>query len=323
MLSNAAQVPVLIDTDPGIDDAVALMVASAQPGLRLLSITTVAGNLGITTTTTNAQLLKTLLQLECPVAQGAALPLNGVLPRNAAHVHGNNGLGGWQLTAQVTKAPLAEVNAVTQLYEQLLQQKNTGRLATLITIGPLTNIAQLLQQHPDAAELIHELVVMGGGFGAHSGNITPRAEFNIYTDPEAAQLVFSSGIALRMVGLNVTEQATLGAVHLREVLALDTPLAAGLITMLGNYLDTPAQQGLTAQHDALAVAAVADPQLLEFTPATVEIVTALGADRGHTRVRLLPAGEKSHIQVATGVQVARFREFMAASLLRAAQKLLA
>lgn len=209
--------------------------------------------------------------------------------------------------------------AIALLGRLLRESAARGQKATIVAVGPLTNIAQLLIADSEAHELIDKIVLMGGGLGQRLGNVTPHAEFNIYTDPEAAAVVFKSGLPVTMVGLNVTELATLGFMHLPELFAHGGPIAEGLEVMLNAYRDTPEEPGVTAQHDSLAVAYVIKPELLQTVAAQVTVQVDRGPRRGETTVDF--AAPRSCVQVATDVDVAAFRSFMSQRLFTAAQRI--
>ena len=198
-MGEAAVTAILLDCDPGHDDAIALLLALASPELELLGVTTVAGNQTIEKTTANAlKVLELVGRGDVPVAAGAAGPL--VRTRSvAAHVHGESGLDGPELPPPVGERPSTSTPS-RFLAEQIRERE--GRL-TLVPIGPLTNVALLLALAPDARP--ERIVLMGGSVG--EGNRTPAAEFNIWADPEAARRVFASGIDVTMIGLDVTHRA--------------------------------------------------------------------------------------------------------------------
>src|ERR1700760_3312628 len=201
--------PLIIDCDPGHDDAMALMLAVASPELELTAVTTVAGNQTIEKVTANAIRVLDVAGSDVPVAAGAHRAL--VHPAaTAADVHGETGLDGPDLPPP-SRAPEPE-HAV-----ELLARRLRERPHTLAAVGPLTNVALLLAVHPELAGRIERLVNMGGAGGG--GNVTPAAEFNIWADPEAAKRVFASELDLTMVGLDVTHKALLTPDHL-EVLEL-------------------------------------------------------------------------------------------------------
>lgn len=187
--------PIIIDCDPGVDDAIALFIAFRSPEIELRGITTVAGNQTLDKTTRNALALVEAFDMDVPVARGSKYPLfrEQVV---AAYVHGVSGL-----KSLVLPDPKKEAlsDAVAFIYEEAQLAK--GELE-IVAVGPLTNIAQLFLIHPDVKPLIKRLTIMGGGHCF--GNITPAAEFNFYADPEAAKVVFESGVDLVMVGLDVT-----------------------------------------------------------------------------------------------------------------------
>ena len=192
---------VILDTDPGVDDALALLYLTASPTLRLLAITTVFGNADIETTTRNALYLRDRFCPAAPVYRGAGAPL--VRPRGATpvHIHGENGLGGMLLPEVKTKADPGDAHL--RIID--LVRAHPGEI-TLLAIGPLTNLALALRSAPDIAGLVAEVVVMGGAFGTHGkhGNVTPFAEANIHNDPEAADAVLAGEWPVTLIGLDVT-----------------------------------------------------------------------------------------------------------------------
>jgi inosine-uridine nucleoside N-ribohydrolase len=273
--------PVLIDCDPGHDDAMALLLALASPELELLGVATVHGNQTLDKTTANAlRVLEFAGFGAMPVAAGAGRPLVRE-PRVAAHVHGETGLDGPDLPP-AAGAPVT-VHAVDFLADRLRMASGP---VTLIPTGPLTNIALLLAHHPDVAGDIEQIVLMGGAIA--EGNITPAAEFNIWVDPEAAARVFASGIDVTMVGLDVTHRALMTAEH------ADRLRAAGRVgTMVaelwGFYhrfhsrvYDFPG----VPVHDAMAVAHVLAGGLVKTEHRNVEIDCASELCRGRTVVDL-------------------------------------
>ena len=271
-------VPIVLDCDPGHDDALALMLAVSSPEVELIGVTTVAGNQTVEKTTTNAlKVLELCGRSDVPVARGAADPL--VRRRDvAAHVHGESGLDGPDLPAPSAR-PVDE-DAVRFL-ARLIRERE-GKL-TLVPTGPLTNVALLLALEPDARP--ERIVLMGGSVG--EGNRTPAAEFNIWADPEAARRVFESGIDVTMIGLDVTHQALVtdadadalrGAGHVGKV-------AAELLDFYGIWhrRSYPDLAG-SPLHDPVAVAHVADPTLVETRPAYIEVDCGWEQGRGRTNV---------------------------------------
>ncbi len=201
---------IIIDTDPGVDDAMAIFLALRSPELKVEAITAVSGNVPLEMTLPNAlRLVEIAGRTDVPVAGGASVPLVRRLI-TAKYVHGNNGLGGVEFPAAKLK-PVSET--AVQLISRLVRG-NPGQI-TIVAVGPLTNIATLLRADPEIARMIPQIVIMGGSLSG--GNITPAAEFNLYVDPEAARIVFDSGIPLTMVGLDVTEKVLLREEHIRAL----------------------------------------------------------------------------------------------------------
>jgi purine nucleosidase len=261
-------VPTILDCDPGHDDMVAILLAAAHPSIDLLAITTVAGNGTLERTTHNARAVCGLAGIrDVPIAAGAAGPLVGTL-RTAPHVHGESGLEGAELGG-AEDVPLAGEHAV-DLMARLLRE--SADPVTLVPTGPLTNIALLLRTHPELAERVREIVLMGGSTAG--GNIQPLAEFNIHVDPEAADVVFSSGLPVTMCGLNVTHQALATEAVLERLGTLGTPLADTVVQLLGFFRDRYRDiWGLPAPpvHDPVAVARVIDPELVRCEEAHVAV----------------------------------------------------
>jgi len=270
--------PIVIDCDPGHDDAVALMLAVASPEVELVGVTTVAGNQTLEKTTRNAlRVLELCGRGDVPVAEGAADPL--VRKRDvAAHVHGETGLDGPDLP-DPTGRPVDE-HAVDFLARLIREREGA---ITLVPTGPLTNIGLLLAGAPDARP--ERIVLMGGSVG--EGNRTPAAEFNIWADPEAARRVFESGIDVTMIGLDVTHQALVtdaDAEALRGVGRVGQ-VAAELLDFYGIWhkRSYPDLDG-SPLHDPVAVAHVIDPTLVQTKPAFIEVDCGWEQGRGRTNV---------------------------------------
>jgi inosine-uridine nucleoside N-ribohydrolase len=260
-------VPTLLDCDPGHDDMVAILLAAAHPSIDLLAITTVAGNGTLERTTYNARAVCSIAGIrDVPIAAGAPGPLVGTL-RTAAHVHGESGLDGAELgDADVPLAPEHAVDLMARLLREAAEP------LTLVPTGPLTNVALLLRTHPDLAARVREIVLMGGSTDV--GNVEPLAEFNIHVDPEAADIVFSSGVPVTMCGLNVTHQALATEAVLERLRGLGTPLAETVVRLLVFFRDRYRDiWGLSAPpvHDPVAVARVIDPELVRCEEAHVAV----------------------------------------------------
>jgi inosine-uridine nucleoside N-ribohydrolase len=251
---------VIIDTDPGVDDAFALLLAMRSPELKIEALTPVAGNVPLELTLPNAlRMVEIAGRTDIPVAAGAKGPLVRRLV-TATYAHGENGLGGAVFPEPTTK-PVSE--AAAQLIGQIVR-KYPGEV-TLITIGPLTNIAAALAADSDLAGKVRGLVMMGGSLSG--GNITPAAEFNIYVDPEAARMVFQSGIPITMVGLDVTRKTALTDDHVRQLSAGKSPVSQAAAKIASKAIEHNRSQGFLVgpnMHDSLALAAFLDPSILTF-----------------------------------------------------------
>jgi purine nucleosidase/pyrimidine-specific ribonucleoside hydrolase len=296
--------PVILDCDPGHDDMVAIMLAAAHPAIELLAITTVAGNGTLERTTANARATCALAGIEgVPVAAGAPRPLLGSL-HTAPTVHGESALDGAELPSGDDVALAAE-HAV-ELTARLLRE--SAEPVTLVPVGPLTNIALLLRLHPELTDRIAEIVLMGGSMGA--GNVTPFAEFNIWVDPEAADVVLSGGVPVTLCGLDVTHQALATPAVLDRLRAQATPLAATVVDLLGFFRDRYRDiwgLGSPPIHDPVAVARVIDPSLVRCEDAYVAIELHGAHTRGATVCdRHGVLGRAANAQVATELDVPRF-----------------
>ncbi|WP_078857305.1 nucleoside hydrolase [Streptomyces sp. NBRC 109706] len=274
--------PVIIDCDPGHDDAIALMLAAGDPAVELLAITTVAGNQTVAKTTLNARRVCTVAGITgVPIAAGCGAPLTQPL-RIADDVHGESGLDG-PAFGEPTVGLLDE-HAVDLLHRVLTGHPEP---VTLIPTGPLTNIALLLTRHPEVAPRIREIVLMGGS--ADRGNVTPYAEANIFVDPEAARIVFASGVPVTMCGLNITHQALVTPDVVERLRALEGPLGplcAELMTFFGSTYQRLWGFAAPPLHDPVAVARVIDPALVRCVDAHVAIELTGTHTRGATVVDL-------------------------------------
>lgn len=303
----------MIDTDPGVDDAIALLVAIASPEVELLAVTTVFGNVSVEQTTENALAILALAGADdVPVAAGAERPLVHSQPHRAAHVHGANGLGGVELPHARRNA---EQTPAVRFLADLLHSSSSP--VTVCAVGPLTNIALLVATEPAVSARIERLVVMGGAYGA--GNVTPTAEFNVWSDPEAAHRVLSSGLPITVVGLDVTRPTAMDVAAVSRIGA-SGPVGSAAAAMLAHYLDFYVRvQGGTGVviHDALAVLEAIIPGILGTVPRTVSVDCGHGPGRGTTLVdrRVGPGSELNAgarrdaegvpVRVAETVDVAR------------------
>ncbi len=300
--------PVLIDCDPGVDDAIALLLALASPELEVLGVTTVAGNQTLERTTANAlRVVELVGRDDVPVAAGAERPL--VRDLVVAQVHGESGLGGWDLPP--VRGSSIDEHAVSFLARRVLESSSP---VTLVALGPLTNVALLLALDPEAAHRLERIVLMGGAIGA--GNMTPLAEFNVWTDPEAAARVFSSGLDVTMVGLDVTFQA---CVTSREIARLGPGRAGRFVAGLfesyeSRYAGFTTREGAPV-HDAVAVAQVVSPGLLTVVRRHVVVDFESTLGRGQTVVDMRGwSRAEPTAAVATEIDRAGFVELLVTRL---------
>jgi pyrimidine-specific ribonucleoside hydrolase len=297
---------ILLDCDPGHDDAIALLLALASPEVELLGVTTVAGNQTLEKTSANAiRILEFVDRTDVPVAAGANRPLVRE-PYVAKYVHGETGLDGPDL-------PPARGKPVGEHAVDLLARHAPG--ATLVAVGPLTNVALLLARHPDARP--ERIVLMGGSIGL--GNVTPAAEFNIWADPEAAARVFDSGIQVTMIGLDVTHQALMtkaDADRLRDTGRVGT-LVAELWEFYNRFHSQTYGFDGSPIHDAVALAHVFRPELVETAHRHVAIDCASELCRGRTVVDLWRRTDNEpNAHVGVGIDGRAFIELLLERLSR-------
>lgn len=304
--------PVILDCDPGHDDALAILLAARH--FDVLAITTVAGNVDVDRTTLNARRIVDLAGLDVPIARGCALPLVQP-PVHAPDIHGQSGLDGYEFPPP--RAAVEERHAVELLVDTLRARDGV----TIIATGPLTNLAVALRTAPDIAGRIKEISLMGGS--ATFGNRTPAAEFNVWFDPEAAAAVFQSGIPLWMCGLNLTRQAGIDLAGIARIEALGARTAGAMASLLRFYLDRQRERagGASASlHDPCAVAILLDPPVISWAPVHVTVELRGEHTRGMTvcDVRHLPEfnpaaipggparGAPANARVAVGIARAAF-----------------
>ena len=292
-------IPIVVDCDPGHDDAIAILLALASPEVDVRGVTTVAGNQTLEKTTRNAlKVLELAGRGDIPVAAGADRPLRREL-RTAAHVHGETGLDGPDLPEPAT----APVSAHAADFLAVLLEPGV----VLVPTGPLTNVALLFQRHPEVKERLQRIVWMGGAMG--EGNVTPAAEFNAFVDPEAAAVVFASGVEVTMIGLDITHKALFTRAHADRL--RDTGKAGRAVAELSDFFQRfhENRYGFDGSpiHDALAVAEVIDPALVTALECNVEIETASQFCDGRTVVdRWHVTDRPRNARVGVGVDAERF-----------------
>ena len=269
---------IIIDTDPGVDDALALLLALASPEIRLEALTTTQGNVTVEKATRNAlSVLEVARASHIPVAKGSMVPLVQPL-RASSNVHGESGIGNSKLPD--SKAKPVPSHAVDYLIERTLAEPQQ---ISIFPIGPLTNIAMAVRKEPKFAEAVKELVIMGGAI-LESGNITPLAEFNIYVDPHAAHIVFHSGIPITLIPLDVTHKCLLKPAHIDRIMKIDSPISRFIKEAVEVYLKFSFERGFggVALHDPLTLATVIAPELLTLKEYFVDVDISGGVSMGKT-----------------------------------------
>lgn len=258
------KIPVIIDCDPGVDDALALMMAFAKKELDIKAITSVSGNVGIEYTTHNARLVAGILGMDVPVAMGAAKPI--IAPKRFADkTHGSDGFGGASsLFDENHLAPLSDKNAVELMADVL---RNSEEKVTIIAIGPLTNIAVFLMAHPELKDKIEMLSIMGGSTTV--GNTAPKVEFNFMVDPHAAHVVLNSGLKIVLAGLNVTLQAYVTDEDIERLDGRGTEVAKVAAKILAAY-----KANDPALHDPVSVLALTNPEIMKFEDMYMNVETS-------------------------------------------------
>ena len=298
--------PVVLDCDPGHDDALAILLAASAPALELVAITTVAGNQSLDKTTLNARRVCSVAGIEgVPVAAGCDRPL--VRERIAApEIHGESGLDGPAFEAPTV--PLDPRHGV----DVIIEASQTHPGVVLIATGPLTNVATALSRDPDLGKRLERIVLMGGAIGL--GNVTPAAEFNIGADAEAARAVFESGIPITMVPLETTHRALATDDVITRIAALDFPLARICVELLGFFADTSRRVfgfEAPAVHDPCAVAWLLDPTIVPTKPMRVDIETRAEFSYGRTVCDVYGiTGREPNAEVGVGLDEGRFWDLM-------------
>ena len=296
----------IIDCDPGHDDAIALILAHRHA--EVVGITSVSGNAPLTRTTANALMVTALLDVDTPVVSGAAKPFVGE-PIHAAVVHGESGLGG--VDRIVHDRAIAGDDAVGYLLDVAEAD------ITVVAVGPLTNLAHAIERDPTWAKRIAGISIMGGSTDV--GNATRVAEFNIFADPEAAAIVFTSGAEITMCGLNLTHQFQTSDTlteRLRDAATPKATFAAQIFDNLHERMETLIGRRASAMHDPCAVLAITHPHLLETEPRAVAVELAGTLTRGMTVVdqRVSRRRDQANANVAYGIDAERAWDVVMESL---------
>ena len=298
--------PIILDCDPGHDDALAMILAAKNPALKLLGITTVSGNGGISKVTLNARRIATLANIDVPIAEGAGKSILGAF-EEANDIHGESALDGAELPEP--KIELSLLHAV-DLIAKLIRESDKS--VTLIATGPLTNIALFLKMHPGLKQKISEIVFMGGS--ASRGNRTPYAEFNIWMDPEAAEVVLQSGLPLTMCGLDVTHQALVTPDIFNELDKMNSKLSKiiiGLLKFFAKTYDEVFEMPDPPLHDPVAVALLIDRTVVKTRMVNVEVELSGTLTRGATVVDLHNRlGRSANCNVALELDRSKFWNLM-------------
>ena len=297
---------IIIDTDPGIDDALTFLFALASPEIKLEALTTTQGNVTLEKATRNALSVLELAQAShIPVIQGSVLPLVQPL-RASADVHGESGLGNSRLPEPRTK-PIPG-HAVDFLIERILAEPNE---ISIFPIGPLTNIAMAIRKEPKFAKAVKELVIMGGAI-QESGNMTPLAEFNIYVDPHAAHIVFHSSIPITLIPLDITQKCMLKQEHLDRLLKINSPVSRFINDAVRVYLKASNERGFegSALHDPLTLSTIIAPELLTLKEYYVDVDISGGVSMGKTLADIYNITKKPpNMKVGMNVRSDDFIEF--------------
>ena len=303
------KIPLVIDTDPGVDDTTALIMCMAWEGFDIKAFTTVGGNVELKYTSANAKNIGKLCGKNISVARGAKHPLYKTLT-TASHIHGINGMG--TIILEASRQAFMKKSAIEVIYEQA--KLCEGELRVL-TLGPMTNLAGALIKYPDLASKIHSVVAMGGGMGL--GNVTPAAEFNVYADPDAAKIVFESGIHVTMVGLNVTVPTVVTIADNKRIKAINNKVAR-VVGDLNDYAlskESPFNDQGAIMHDPLAAAVLMDPSVIISKYYPVEVDCRDGLTRGATLVDVYGVtNKKPNVHVAISADNEKFMKLLFGAL---------
>ena len=296
---------IIIDTDPGVDDAFTFLLALASPEIQLEALTTTQGNVTVDKATRNAlSILELGRASHIPVAQGSQLPLIQPL-RASAVVHGESGIGNSRLPEP--QARPIQKHAVDYLIERVLAEPKE---ISIFPIGPMTNIAMAIRKEPRFAKSVRELVIMGGAI-QEGGNMTALAEFNIYVDPHAAHIVFHSGIPITLIPLDVTHKCLLKQEHMDRLVKIKSPVTRFLWDAMEVYLKASLDLGYEgcALHDPLTLATIIAPQLLTLKEYYVDVDISGGISMGKTLADIFNVTQTpANMKVAMDVRGEEFIE---------------
>jgi purine nucleosidase len=310
---------IIIDTDPGIDDALAFLLALASPEIQIETLTTTQGNVTVETATRNALSVLELAHAEhIPVAQGSVVPLVQPLYASAV-VHGQSGIGNAVLPEPKTQA--ISQHAVDFLIDKVLAEP--GEIS-IFPIGPLTNVAIAIRKEPRFAKAVKQLVIMGGAI-REGGNMSPLAEFNIYVDPHAAHIVFHSGIPITLIPLDVTHKCLVTRADVEHINEVKSPIARFVKNVLTPYLDfyeANTDFGGSALHDPLTLATIIAPELLTLQELYVDVDIHGGVSMGNTFADFFQiAKQPANMKVALDVQGRKFIDLFVERMIQLSRKI--
>jgi purine nucleosidase len=296
---------IIIDTDPGVDDALAFLLALASPEVKLEALTTTQGNVTVDKSTRNAlSILELAHASHIPVAEGSVYPLVQPL-RAAPDVHGESGIGSAVLPEP--KANPIQGHAVDYLIERVLAEPNE---ISVFPIAPMTNIAMAIRKEPRFAKAVKELVIMGGAI-QEGGNMSPLAEFNIFVDPHAAHIVFHSGMPITLIPLDVTHKCLLKQEHIDRLMKINSPISRFIRDAVEVYLKFSSERGFegSALHDPLTLATIIAPDLLTLKEYYVDVDISGGVSMGKTFADIFNVTKKPvNMKVAMDVRGEDFIE---------------
>jgi len=306
--------PIVLDTDPGVDDALAIIYALNHPDLQVHAITTVCGNIGVDQATINTQIVLSLLDCVVPLAMGQNQPIYYPL-QTAPHVHGLDGLGNVSVQFESLEEQVVKKSAVELILDFVAKFPDQLRL---VCIGPLTNIAQAILANSPLMRRTKEIILMGGAF-EQRGNVTTSAEFNIYVDPHAAQIVLESGVPITILSLDLTHQVILSADRLHQAtLCSNAPWRDFTWSITQPCMRFHQhQEGFHGMylHDPLAVGYLLRPDLFKTVPAEVRVETSSSSTRGMTVANLHQQPMTPNAQICVAVKVEQFLNHFLQTLL--------